>query len=83
MGGATIPFAFYMDTLYILVTLSMVLIFCGFKLLDIGLLEVATSLANPLSMDFWDTVIQLVYGVFYISTGAGLLFMSLNVLPLQ
>lgn len=72
-----------MDTLYILVTLSLVLIFCGFKLLDIGLLEVVDSLANPLSIDFWDTIIQLVYGVFYLLTGGALLFMSLNVLPLQ
>jgi hypothetical protein len=72
-----------MDILYFLFPLSFMLIWCGFKLLDIALVDLAISLSRPLSWEFWDMVIQLLYGVFYLLTGSAILFFSLNVLPLQ
>jgi len=72
-----------METLYFLIASSLVLIYCGFKLLDISLEEVWRDISSPISWGFWDMVIRVIYGFFYIITGICLLFVSINILPLH
>lgn len=71
-----------MKEMYILLPLGAMLAYCGLKLLDIGLLDIASSLSNPKRIEFWDTVVQVTYGVIFILTGGSVMILAINILPL-